>query len=276
MRRFAIVIVALVAGCGGHSEPAGPPPAVSGVVDLEKPSAGPPDAGTSAGHGNDGAVATTSADVFSFTGRVDPPGSAVRVDDGVVRVEPSGRFTVATQSPREGTKELRLEGSKAGHRPWTLDVRLTRAEPSSVSVPERDQEAPSAAVMLESGGQAVVQPSPSRAGERPHVVTLNEPRFRATAAVHDRTGGTGRIRLSVESVRRCGASQKPTVLTIPPAQIMRIALPPGANALAERQRSKVVRLDVPDGCTVTGELFAEGTDAHDRQAVTAHIGFRYP
>jgi hypothetical protein len=281
MHRCAIAVFALFAlviGCGGESRPAGPPPAVSGSVALEKPQAGAPDAGTSAGHGNEGAIATTSSDVFSFTGRVDPADSKVEVSDGVVRVEPSGRFTVATISPREGAKELRIDATRPGHRPWSLDVRLTRGASARVEVPERDDDAPSAAVMLQARGDGggVVQPSPSRAGERPEVVTLSEPRFRATAAVRDSRGGTGRIRLSIETLTRCGDTEKQRVQTIPPAQVVNIALPPGAPAPVERQRSARVDLEERPGCSITGELFAEGTDAHGRQAVTAHIGFEYP
>jgi hypothetical protein len=278
MRGCVIALLALLVGCADESRPPGPPPQVSATVDLEKPRAGPPDAGTAAGHGNEAAIATTSSDVFSFTGRVDPADSDVRVSDGVVRTEPSGRFTVATVSPASGTKELRIEATRAGHRPWSLDVRLTRGAPSRVRVPDRDTEAPSAAVMLQTRGSppAAVQPSPSRAGERPDVVTLPEPRFRAIAAVRDRTGGTGRIRLSIETVARCGGTTERRVMTIPPAEIVNIALPPGASAPVERRRSKRVDLEARPGCRYTGELFAEGTDAHGRQAVTAHVGFRYP
>jgi hypothetical protein len=272
-------LVAVVAGCGGESKkPEQPPPAVSGTVDLDEPQAGAPDAGTSAGHGNEAALATTSSDVVSFTGRVEPVDSTVAVSEGVVRVEPSGRFTVAIASPSSGTKEVRIDASKDGHRPWSLDVRINRAAPSRVEVPEEDDEAPSAAVMLETrrGDRATVQPSPSRAGESPGVVKLAEPRFRATAAVRDDRGGTGRIRLIVEMLRRCGTTDKRLVRILPPAQIVTIALPPGARAPIERQRSTLVELKDSERCSYTGELFAEGTDAHGRQAVTAHIGFRYP
>src|SRR5215216_6306835 len=131
MHRLAAVLLVLLVGCGGdsRSKPSRPPAAVSGVVDLEKPQAGAPDAGTSAGHGNEVAVATTSADVFSFTGRIDPPDSHVNVSDGVVRLEPSGRFTVATASPAEGAKQLRIDATRTGHRPWSVDVRVTRGDP---------------------------------------------------------------------------------------------------------------------------------------------------
>ena len=105
---------------------------------------------------------------------------------------------------------------------------------------------------------------------------LARPSFRASAAVRDASGGTGRIRLSIESRTRCGETERTEVRTLPPAQIVNIALPPGARAPVERERSELVRLAVGEGCRVTGEVFAEGTDAHGRQAVTAHAGFEYP
>ena len=275
MRRTAIALSAsvLIAGCGGDSRPAS---AVSATVELPKATAGAPDAGTSAGHGNDVANATTAAEVFSFTGRVDPPESEVAVSDGVVRVEPSGRFTVATAAPSSGTKRLRLAATLPGRRAWSLEVRVSRREPQRVEVPERDDVAPSAALALRTGDELVVQPSPSRAGERAEVVRLSEPRFEAIAAVRDSAGGTGRIRLSIRRVDRCDGSERESVRSFPPAQVVNIAIPPGALAPVERQRSQHVELRPRDGCTVRGEVLAEGTDAHGRQAVTAHIGFAYP
>jgi hypothetical protein len=256
MRRVAIALTAatLLAGCGGGSKPA----PVSGTVDLAK------------------ATATTSADVFSFTGRVDPPDSTVTVSDGVVRVEPSGRFTVATTAPAGGTKRLRVEATLAGHPPWSIDVRLSRGQPQRVEVPEQDDLAPSAALALRTADEVVVQASPSRAGERADVVRLSEPRFEAIAAVRDSTGGTGRIRISIRRVDRCDGTARETTQSIPPAQIVNVALPPGAPAPVERQRSRQIELRPRAGCSVRGEVLAEGTDAHGRQAVTAHISFAYP
>jgi hypothetical protein len=255
----ALLAAALIAGCGGG----GPPPrAVTGVLDLDT-------------RRGDAAVGLTSAPVFSFTGRVDPSGSRVEVSDGVVRQEPSDRFTVATAFIRGASKVLRLRATNPGYRPWAVSVIVKRSAPPRVRVPERDDEAPSAAIVLEpAGGTAVVQPSPSRAGERAPVVGLAEPRFRVAAAVRDRRGGTGRIRIVVTSTIRCGAAATPHVRVVPPAQIVNIALPPGAAAPAERVRR--LREDVPAACSTAGEVSAEGTDAHGRQAVTAHIGFRYP
>jgi hypothetical protein len=156
-----------------------------------------------------------------------------------------------------------------------MRVIVKRSAPPRVRVPERDDEAPSAAILLQSaGGTAVVQPSPSRAGERAPVIRLAEPRFRVVAAVRDRHGGTGRIRIVVTSTTRCEGGARPHVRVIPPAQILNIALPPGAPAPAERVRR--LREQLPAACTTAGQVSAEGTDAHGRQAVTAHIGFRYP
>jgi hypothetical protein len=276
--RIVLLLIALLAGCGGGSDQPTHDLAVTAAVDLEKPRAGAPDAGTAAGHGNDGAIATTGAAVFSFTGAVKPPDSSVSASDGVVRVEPSGRFTVAVASPKSGAKTVRIAAAKAGHREWRTEVRVLRGEPGRVRVPERDAEAPTAALLLEPTPDTptTVQGSPSRAGEPPDFVTLPAPVLRVTAAVRDAEGGTGRIRLSIVSTTRCGDSKRRKVRHLPPAQVVRIVLPPGTSAPVERERSARLPLDAPRGCSVRGEVFAEGTDAHDRQAVTRHVGFRYP
>lgn len=282
VRRTPLVLLLALCACGGDGgdsrEERPATRAVTGVLDLDKPRAGAPDAGTAAGHGNDGGVGTTSAAAFSFTGRVDPPDSRVAVSEGAVRVEPSGRFTVAVAAPRRGTKDVAVEATRPGHRPWRVDVRVARGPAQRVRVPERDDTAPSAALLLVPGGDVppVVQASPSRAGERVDVVTLPEPAFRATAAGRDPEGGIGRIRLSVVTTTRCGDRTRRRVRYRPPPQIEDVALPPGARAPVERERSARVRLDAGEGCTVTGEVWAEATDAHGRQAVTHHAGFRFP
>jgi hypothetical protein len=284
MRRAAAIVAvtcgAWCFGCGGDEggdEP-GPSPRVTGSVDLERPRAGAPDAGTVAGHGADGGVGTTSAPVFSFTGRVRPADSEVTVSEGDVRVEPSGRFTVAVAAPRGGTKDVRIDGAKPGHRPWRIDVRVVRGPAARVRVPERDELAPTAALLVDPGGGAppIVHASPSEAGERPDVTTLPRPAFRAVAAARDPEGGTGRIRLSVTTTTRCGDRERRRVRYRPPPQIQSVAIPPGAEAPVERTRSARIRLDHRPGCTVTGEVWAEATDAHGLQAVTRHAGFRYP
>ena len=250
---------------------------ITGSVDLEKPRAGAPDAGTAAGHGADAGVGTTGAAAFSFAGRVDPPDSALRTSEGAVRVEPNGRFTVAVASPSSGTKQLTIEATKPGHRPWRIDVRVVRGRPGNVRVPGEDATAPTAALVLHPGGGAppVVQVSPSRRGDRVEVTRLAQPVLRATAVARDE-GGTGRIRLSVITTTRCGGQERRKVRYLPPPQIENVAIPPGAPAPVERERSARIPLDTARDCTITGEAWAEATDAHGRQAVTRHAGFRYP
>lgn len=269
----------MMAGCGGGDDPPDRERVVTAEIDLPGAGqAGPPDAGTARGHGAEGLIGTTSTGVFSFTGRVDPPDSRVTVSRGAVRVEPSGRFTVAVASPASGSRPLRVDAAKPGHRPWRAEVRVTRAAPARVTVPERDATAPSAALLFEPGGGAAasVQASPSREGEPPDYVTLARPRFRATGTVRDAVGGTGRIRLSVTTTTRCAEGEERDVRQLPPAQIVDIALPPGASAPVERQRTARFAFPTPPGCSVRGEVLAEGTDAHGRQAVTRHAGFVYP
>jgi len=276
--RRAILFVALFTSACASSEQPSRPEAVTGTIDLPEESAGPPDAGTVAGHGNDARIGSTSTAVFTFTGRISPPDSSVRVNHGVIRTEPSGRFTVAVRSPAHGARELEIVASSPPSRPWRARVRIVRGPRTDVRVPERDVRAPTAGVLLAPAGETppLVQASPSRANDRAIVATLPRPRFRATATVRDAEGGTGRIRLAMTSTLVCGGEQRRMVRLLPPAQVVRIALPPGAEAPAERERSARFALDVPSGCAVRGEVFAEGTDAHGLQAVTRHIGFRYP
>lgn len=277
----AVALAAMLpSACGGADDPRPglQERAVAGTIQLPRPQGGPPDAGTARGHGNEAVLGTTSTAAFSFTGTVDPPESEVSISSGTVRVEPSGRFTVAVASPRSGSKELSVEATASGHRPWRAEVSVVRAAPASVEVPERDTTAPTAALLFEPGAGADrrVLASPSRAGDPPDFVRLARPSFRATGTVRDATGGTGRIRLSVTTTTRCAATVKQAVRQLPPAQIVDIALPPGASAPVERERSARFDLPVPPGCSVRGEVLAEGTDAAGRQAVTHHAGFVYP
>jgi hypothetical protein len=106
------------------------------------------------------------------------------------------------------------------------------------------------------------------------VVKLTRPAFRAIGVVRD-PDGTGRIRLTVVTTTRCGGSARRRVELIPPAQIERVAIAPGVPAPVERQRSAEIRLDTRAGCSITGEVMADGTDAHGRDAVTGHIAFAY-
>jgi hypothetical protein len=278
----ALLLVAAAAGCGGSpgdDRPRPEPAAVSGRLDLDRPRAGAPDAGTAAGHGNDGGVGVTGSATFAFTGRVSPPGSRVRVSGArsAVVVERSGRFSVAVDGLEPGPNAIRVAASRAGARPWSADVRVVRGEPARVEVPRRDTVAPVAALRVRpaGGGAPVLSVSPSAAGERRQTLRLAEPRFTATAIARD-DGGTGRIRLSTSYVTRCGAATRRTTRYLPPAQIAGVAIPPGARAPVERIRTATIELRPGAGCGVTGEVWAEATDAHGLQAVTRHVAFRYP
>ena len=52
-------------------------------------------------------------------------------------------------------------------------------------------------------------------------------------------------------------------------------LAPGTRAPAERSRTVRVRLRVGEGCSAEGDVLAEATNAHDLQAVSRHVRFRY-
>jgi hypothetical protein len=128
-----LVLVSGVAACGG-SRTAAPSGGgtVTGVVDLERPASGPPDAGTRAGHGADLALATATGASIILRGSVKPADSdvaVVTVRTGRrkrARVAPDGRFTVRVGGLRRGLNRLVLEGRKPGYAPWELDVRVTR------------------------------------------------------------------------------------------------------------------------------------------------------
>lgn len=277
-----------LAGCGGDGDPPKPSPeprAVRGTLDLTTPQAGPPDAGTRAGHGADGALLLTSAPAASFSGKVDPPDATVvaTAPDGVptaVRVEGTGRVVVGVGALPRGTTSLRLEAKKPGLRPWTSDVRITREGrlPARVEVPESDDTAPTTLLTLQGDGRRLASSvSPSSAGGPPHpMVALERPRLTLTGQVFDPDTGTGRIRVSARWSETCGGS-KPREVTryVPPAQIQRVQLAPGTMAPVRRARTVTHRLGRP-GCTVAGEAWAEGTDAHGLQAVAQHLRFCWP
>src|SRR5918995_5536529 len=82
----ALSLALLVVGCGGGgTEKDAPRRAVTATVALTKATGGAPDGGTAAGHGNDVANATTAVDVFSFTGKGEPPATQVTARGGPVR-----------------------------------------------------------------------------------------------------------------------------------------------------------------------------------------------
>ena len=273
-------VALLLSGCGGDDRDR-PVPVVRGEVDLVRGEAGPPDAGTRAGHGGEVRVGFTGSATFAFTGRVRPADSRVAVASqsgsrGAVVVEPSGRFSAAVTGLRRGPNELSVRATRAGHRSWSLGVRVVRARPRAVRVPARDGTPPIATLRFEPPGAApVLRVSPSAAGDRTPLVRLAEPAFRAVAIARDDDGGTGRVRLSTTYVRDCGGGLEQEAVHLPPAQIQNVALVPGTRAPAERARRATIRLRAGRGCSVAGEASVEATNGRGLQAVSRHVRFAY-
>ena len=147
-------------------------------------------------------------------------------------------------------------GTRGGHRP------------GRVAVPAADPTPPTATIAV---GDVVAE-SPSRPGDRSAPIALRRPWLDATAIARDGEG-TGRVRLSVVYERRCGSKTDRVTQYRPPAQIESIRLRPGAQAPTTRRRS--ARIAFRRGCSVSGEVYAEATNAHGLQAVSRHLRFRY-
>ena len=143
-----------------------------------------------------------------------------------------------------------------------------------VRVPDRDTTPPLAILRLEPGDGArpVVHRSPVRPRRAP-AVELTRPEFRATAIIRDEDGGTGRIRLTVRYDATCDGRRERSTQHRPPSQIERIRLTPGTRAPVERRRTARVR--VPAGCRVTGEAFADATNAHGLESFSDPVRFAY-
>src|SRR5688572_14452548 len=141
-----------------------------------------------------------------------------------------------------------------------------------VRVPERDATPPLARLRLDPGGDrpAVVHRSPVR-GRRAPVVVLARPEVRATALIRDADGGTGRIRLTVHWEADCGGERRRRTVNLPPSQIERIRIAPGVLAPVERRRSG--RVPLPRGCRVTGEAFADATNASGLESFSDPVRF---
>jgi hypothetical protein len=147
------------------------------------------------------------------------------------------------------------------------------ASRASVRVPDRDASPPLALITLSPGGGAapIVHRSPVRP-RRAAPVTLARPEVRATALIRD-PEGTGRIRLTVKYVADCAGNRQPRVIHLPPAQIERIRLAPGARAPVQRTRSG--RIGLPAACRVEGEAFADATNALGLESFSDPVRFVY-
>lgn len=151
-------------------------------------------------------------------------------------------------------------GTRGGHRP------------GRVAVPERDATPPTATIAVRAGGREIVSASPSSPGDELRSVTLRRPRLEATAIARD-PEGTGRIRLSLVYERTCDGVTRRVTQYRPPAQIANVRVAPGAQAPTTRRRS--ARIALRPGCSATGEVYAEATNAHGLQAVSRHVRFSY-
>jgi hypothetical protein len=133
-RRVALLalVAGLLAGCGEKDEPArSQARAVTGSVDLERPPAGPPDAGTQGGHRTPDAIASTARDSLAFGGRVAPASSRVTLRPArggaqPVDVAADGAFRARAQGLRRGANRFVLTGRAAGLTPWTVEISITR------------------------------------------------------------------------------------------------------------------------------------------------------
>jgi hypothetical protein len=117
-----------VAACGEKSEPdpASIPVPVTATVDLERPPAGPPDAGTQAGHGAPDGIATTTQDRFSFRGRVQPAGARLAAEGAQVSRGAGGAFTVTVTGLERGPNRVALTATAGSGKPWTYEAVITR------------------------------------------------------------------------------------------------------------------------------------------------------
>jgi hypothetical protein len=103
------------------------------------------------------------------------------------------------------------------------------------------------------------------------VVALARPEVRATAIIRDTDGGTGRIRLTVHWAANCAGEERRRTVNLPPSQIERIRIAPGVLAPVERRR--FARVPLPRGCRVTGEAFADATNASGLESFSDPVRF---
>ncbi|HEX2086951.1 MAG TPA: hypothetical protein VHF89_14820 [Solirubrobacteraceae bacterium] len=281
-RALPPVLLLAVAGCGGDDgerrQPAAPQrAAIEGTVDLERAAAGPPDAGTRGGHGGDQLTAAVSGPSFAFRGRVRPPDSELTIRSvppgrpATVSADESGRFLAEVRRLRRGPNAFRLEATKPGHLPWSVDVRIVRRAAGSdrVAVPERDPTPPEALLRFRHAGGVVVRRSPVRPWRRPPVAVGGRT-LRLTAVVRD-AEGTGRVRVSVFYRAPCAGGA--VTRDFPPAQVERVRVAPGVRVPA--RRSRTVRLRLPR-CAVRGKAWADATNAHGLESFSTPIRFVRP
>jgi hypothetical protein len=287
---LALVAALIWAGCdggdGGDSERQAPPRQVNGTVELSRAQAGAPDAGTRGGHGADRYLLQAPRSEAVIAGRVEPASAAIELVDtsgrrrARVNVARDGSFSALLPDvPRRGVATFRLTATAGRAEPWRTEIVASRGPradaPKTVRVPERDGTPPFAALLLRAGPRVVSSMAPVRA-DRDAPLRLGRPDLRLTALTRDGDGGTGRIRVSVSYVRRCGESVTRTTRHFPPSEIARVRVAPGAVVPAERGREARLRLDAGSaGCSIRGKAWADATNASGLESFSDQIRFEY-
>ena len=274
MRRLLAlpIAAALLAGCGGSTpEPTPRAAGVAGEIALDRPQAGPPDAGTAAGHGAEAATATTRGPRLVLRGTVRPAASEVRLLDGATREQSAiasrrgTSYAFAIEHLRPGANRFVVEATHPGRTPWRQDVHIVRraravSVPRSVVVPRAD-------------------PSPAEAELR-----LDRRRLVAVATGRD-PGGMARIRVSAELRVRCRAAGGGTrglalIAHDPPSQIGHVRVAAGTRVPGQLRRRTDLRAAARARCAeaggatlagVSGVVWAEATNAHGRDRYSANV-----
>jgi hypothetical protein len=292
-RRWAIALLAVLAvsGCDeDDGKDAAPSPAVPRAVqvelDLPRPQAGAPDAGTQAGHGGDRYLLKAEVADPIVSGRMNPPSALVELADAAgtriarVNVARDGSFdALLPRLPASGVVTFRLSAAAGDAEPARTEIVASRAPaggaPASVRVPASDRTPPAAALLLQSGGRVVSSVAPVRS-DRDRPLRLARPVLDLTAITRDADGGSGRVRVSLTYVRSCGSERTRRTLYFPPSEIARVRLAPGTIAPAERRRHARVRLETGGrGCTVRGKAWADATNASGLESFSDQTAFGY-
>jgi hypothetical protein len=287
---LALVSALIWSGCndedGGEAKRPAAPRQVQGALELPRAQAGAPDAGTRGGHGADRYVLRAADADALIRGRVEPASAAIElVDDSGrrrarVNVAGNGNFSALLPDlPRRGVATFRLTASAGRAEPWRTEIVASRrpgaAAPETVRVPERDGTPPFAALLLRDRNRVVSSVAPVRP-DRDMPLRLRGTELGLTALTRDDDGGTGRIRVSVTYVRRCGQSVTRRTQYFPPSEIVRVRVAPGAIVPAERRRPARIKIDATGaGCSVRGKAWADATNASGLESFSDQIRFQY-